>query len=134
MILNRRSLILGAAALLAAPAVVRAESLMKIAAPRMTLDEWVAALKKAHYEAWSDSIVFGMGAIEYPHGGVPRSINPDRIFLEGGDVDIIHAIEYDYTGPFDGRMGRIDWNPPVPPLARKVVGEDWPFKTIKLRT
>jgi len=73
--MNRRSLILGGAALIAAPAVVRAESLMKIVVPKPALIPWsevpltVRELRLRKIE--SDLIIkmLYMPAIELPDGG-----------------------------------------------------------------
>lgn len=130
MILNRRSLILGAASLLAAPAIVRAESLMKIVAPRQvpTFQEWVDAMTLATIRAHTDAHLFGMGAIEYVVDGLPRAIDPFEFSAQlGNQVDFFQTIEYD-DQPF-----KINWNPPDPRAGSEIARKDWPFKTIRLR-
>lgn len=108
--MNRRSLILGATALFAAPAIVPVESLMKLWVPRKpTVAEYLAAIQEANLKAYMDSMIFGFGAVEYPDdGSLPRALSPaDFRMPMGNNVDIIQPIEYD-VGEFRGLSPLLD--------------------------
>ncbi len=79
--MNRRSLILGAAALIAAPAIVHAESLMKLYVPRKpSIEELFARYQRARlveFQAFQDRIVFGTSFTEYDTDGFAvRALDP----------------------------------------------------------
>ena len=83
MISNRRSFILGAASLLAAPAIVRADSLMKIVVPkRMTPNEIFAELMDrniaAMAEIYEQTLFYGTSLWATEDTGLMRALRPEE--------------------------------------------------------
>lgn len=74
--MNRRGLLLGGLALLAAPAIVRADSLMKIVVPKITAEDIIASMRTANFQAFYDVVIFGRAFIQQEAGGLFRTIDP----------------------------------------------------------
>lgn len=79
--MNRRSLILGAVALISAPAIVRAESLMKLYVPRKpTVEELVQRMlldRQVRLQAAMEMHIFGTSFVEQDADGFAvRVVDP----------------------------------------------------------
>lgn len=95
--MNRRSLLLGSLGLLAAPAIVRAESLMKIVVPKprvLTLNEVMgiryAELLATYAQSMDDLMCFGTSFTQFTANG-PRRIDPREIVIKDWPYHITKA-------------------------------------------
>lgn len=136
MMITRRSMLLGIGAALAAPAIVRADSLMKLWVPKPTVDElfalYAADFLYAANLARIHAAVFGTGYIEHGPGLKVRSIDPfeiwDGIHQRDGYLTKLQFETPDRQN--QGLAGLIKWDGPAKPTG-PIIGADWPSRTIK---
>lgn len=76
--MNRRSLLLGLGAALAAPAIVKAESLMKIAALREDI-----VVEEIKYDLYFDQGIYGGPIVSGGPGGVVSLVQMRDLLLPG---------------------------------------------------